>query len=45
MTTIEFYDRLIINDDTEDWNLLDSHLFGYDFDDDLDNRIFNNWEK
>lgn len=43
MTTIEFYDRLIINDDTEDWNRIDAHLFGTDLDQDIDNAIFS-WE-
>lgn len=43
MTTIEFYDSLLINDDTEDWNLLDNRFFGTDLDQDIDNAIFN-WE-
>lgn len=45
MTTIEFYHSIVLDDDTEDWNLLDRHTYGSDFDNDLDNRIFNSpWE-
>ncbi len=43
MTTIEFYNALIINDDNEIWNEIDNRLFGSDYDLDIDNAIFN-WE-
>ncbi len=40
MTSIQFYHSLLINDDNETWDDLDSHLFGIDLDQDIDNRIF-----
>lgn len=43
MTTIEFFNSLVLTDDTETWNDLDSHFYGSDLDQDLDNRIFS-WE-
>lgn len=43
MTTIEFFNSLLVNDDTETWNDINDHLYGSDLDQDLDNRIFS-WE-
>jgi hypothetical protein len=40
MTSIQFYHSLLIDDDTEIWNEIDNHLFGSDYDLDIDNRIF-----
>lgn len=43
MTSIQFYHSLIEKDDQEFWNDYENHLYGSDFDDDLDNKIFS-WE-
>jgi len=44
MTSVQYYHSLIEKDDDLIWGEINDHLFGNDFDDDLDNRIFNNWE-
>lgn len=47
MTSIQYYHSLLEKDDQETWDLLESRIYGNTFDDDLDNRIFDNlntWE-